>query len=71
MLYITHLESTTTAGPTFVIQANQSRMSALLNRSAYVVPQLKGNGIWNKVLVAVEKLAAKAEFLSENKTSNL
>ena len=36
-----------------------------------IVPQLKEIGIWNKVLVAVEKLAAKAEFLSENKTSNL
>lgn len=36
-----------------------------------IVPELQNLGIWDKVLVAVEKLAAKAEFLCENRTSNL
>lgn len=36
-----------------------------------LIPELKQLGIWNKILVIVEKLAAKAESINENKTSNL
>lgn len=36
-----------------------------------IIPDLQAIGIWDKIIVAIEKVAAKAEFLSENKTSNL
>lgn len=36
-----------------------------------VIHDLKKHGIWNKILIAVESVAAKSEFLSENRTSNL
>lgn len=41
------------------------------NSQPSIIPELRNLGIWDKILVFVEKLAAKAEFLSENRTSNL
>lgn len=36
-----------------------------------LISDLEKCGVWDKILVIMEKLASKAEFLSENKTSNL
>lgn len=36
-----------------------------------IIPDLKSSGIWDKIMLAVEKTAAKAESFSENRTSNL
>lgn len=36
-----------------------------------IIPELKSAGIWDKIMLAVDKTAAKAEFLCENRTSNL
>lgn len=36
-----------------------------------IIPELQKLGLWNKILIAVESVAAKAEFLCENRTSNL
>lgn len=35
------------------------------------ITDLKKCGVWDKMIVIMEKLASKAEFLCENKTSNL
>lgn len=36
-----------------------------------IIADLGKNGVWEKILIVMEKLASKAEFLCENKTSNL
>lgn len=36
-----------------------------------LIPELEKAGVWIKILIVVEKIAAKAEFICENKTSNL
>lgn len=36
-----------------------------------IIVALKNVGVWEKMLTVMEKLASKAEFISENKTSNL
>lgn len=36
-----------------------------------LISDLEQAGIWTKILVIVEKIAAKAEFINENMTSNL
>lgn len=36
-----------------------------------LISELERCGVWNKILVIVEKIAAKAEFINLNKTSNL
>lgn len=36
-----------------------------------IISELKKCGVWDKMLVIMEKLASKAEFLCENKTSNM
>lgn len=36
-----------------------------------LISSLDQAGIWNKILVVIEKTAAKAEFINENRTSNL
>lgn len=39
--------------------------------SPCIIEDLKRCGVWDKIIVVMEKLASKAEFLCENKTSNL
>lgn len=36
-----------------------------------IISDLQKCGVWDKISVIMEKLASKAEFLCENKTSNL
>nr|XP_029729141.1 uncharacterized protein LOC115266745 [Aedes albopictus] len=39
--------------------------------SESLIPELQKLGVWSKIMVVIEKLAAKAEFINENQTSNL
>ncbi|XP_062557727.1 uncharacterized protein LOC134222581 [Armigeres subalbatus] len=42
-----------------------------VTESQNIVLEFQSHGIWDKITLAVEKSAAKAEFFSENRTSNL
>lgn len=41
------------------------------NDTPSIILDLQKSGVWDKITVVMEKLASKAEFLCENKTSNL
>lgn len=41
------------------------------NDTPSVIADLEKCGVWNKIAVIMEKLASKAEFICENRTSNL
>lgn len=42
-----------------------------INDAPSIISDLEKCGVWGKIMVLMEKLAAKAEFLCENLTSNL